>query len=85
MVSRRRLFNARGHHAEVELDAGLRERIAHADTHILVKPTQQIFAPRGKGHFGAKPRENAREFHRDIAAADNQHTPWQFREIEHFV
>ena len=53
------------------------EPVAHAGPQIIVKTAQDIFAAHGKENLGAEPRENRREFDRDIAAANNQHPLWQ--------
>ena len=61
------------------------QRVAHACTHVAIEATQHIVGAHGLVDRGAKAREDAGEFDRDIAAADNQQALREHRQVEDLV
>jgi hypothetical protein len=66
-------------------DALLLHLVAHMDADILVEAAQHIVAAVDHRHVGTETREDAGELQRDIAAALDQDTPRQVRQMKYLV
>ena len=61
------------------------QRLGQADAHVLVEPAQRQRLAVDQMRLGAQPGENAGEFDRDIAAADDGDALGHFVQIERVV
>ena len=60
-------------------------RFGKARAHVLVEAAQDIVGAEDLRHLRAQTRENAGEFDRDIAAADDHQPLWKLLEVENLV
>ena len=71
--------------AEPQGDAGMSKRVAQPGADVLVETAQDVVTPVQDGDCDAEPGEEAGEFERDIAAANDQQALRQRRQVEDLV